>query len=240
MRNTTFGGLRPLPAAVLAALLGCGGDLVLPDPSGANLNISVVSGDKQTGPVGEALPLPLMVKVFDEGNRPASKRLVAFVSTTAGAGALVPDTTETNDRGEAIANWFLGTVPGEQVVEARLVTDLVDPPATRFLASAVAASPDTLRAMSPVGRPGRRGDTLEDPLVVVAVDRFGNPVPNLAVDWAVTVGEGQLSAEQTLTGVDGTASVSWTLGGRIGVQKATATAAVPNGSPVTFSATVLF
>lgn len=241
MRNTTFRGFLPLPAAVLlAVLLGCGGDLVLPDPLGADLDMSIVEGDQQRGPVGEQLALPLVVKVFAPGNRPASGRRVAFVSITAGAGVLVPDTTETNERGEAVANWVLGSVPGEQVVEARLVTDLEQPPITQFFASAHAGSPDTLRGLLPLGRPGRRGDTLEEPLVVVALDRFGNLVPNLAVDWAVTVGEGDLSAQQTLTGADGTASVFWTLGGRIGVQKVTATAAVPNGSPVTFSATVLF
>lgn len=240
MLKTTSGGFRPLMAAVLAASFGCGGDLSLPDESGAGLEIVIVHGDDQRGQVGAVLPEPLVVKVVAEGDRPAPGRLVAFVRSTEGAGSLDPDTTETNDRGEAVAQWVLGTVPGDHSVEARLVTDLDAPPATLFRASATPADPDTLRAISALGQPGRRGDTLEDPLTVVVVDRFGNPVSGIRVRWEVTVGEGQVSAGETDTGADGTASVLWTLGGRIGVQKVTATVEGTSGSPVTFSATVLF
>jgi hypothetical protein len=240
MLNTTFGGLRPLAAATLVASLGCGSDLALPDPSGATYDLRILDGDGQTGPVGEALDRPLVVKVVADGGQPVSGRKVAFVLGSGAAGRLDPDTSETNDEGEAVAQWVLGTVPGEQAVEARLVTDLESPPATLFRASAIAAAPDTLRALGAVARPGRRGETLEEPLVVIAVDRFGNPVPGIRVEWEVTVGEGQVSAEETDTGADGTASVLWTLGGRIGVQRATASIDGVTGSPVSFSATVLF
>lgn len=239
MLNTTLGGFRPLLAAVLAASLGCGGDLALPDPSGASLDLSVVGGDGQTGTVGQALPEPLVVKVITEGGQPVSGRRVAFVRTTTG-GSLDPDTAESDSKGQAVARWVLGTVPGAQTVEARLVTDLETPPAARFQASAVPAAPDTLRAMSALSQPGRRGETLSEPLVVITVDRFGNPVSGVAVKWRVTVGEGKVSDNETVTATDGTASVIWSLGGRIGVQKVTATVEGINGSPVTFSATVLF
>lgn len=240
MLKPTFGGVRPLVAAALAASMGCGSDLALPDPSGATLDISIVDGNGQRGPVGEALPEPLVVKVIAGGGEPVSGRRVAFVAVSEGAGTLEPDTTETDENGEAEAQWFLGTVPGDHEVQARVVSDLAEPPRTQFQASAVAAEPDTLRALSVLNQPGRRGDTLDDPLVVVAVDRFGNAVPGIAVQWDVTSGEGQVSADQTITGTDGSASVIWTLGGRIGVQKVTATVGGATGSPVTFQAVVLF
>ena len=61
------------------------------------------------------------------------------------------------------------------------------------------------------------------------------------VDWRLSDGNsGSLSAEQTETGPDGTASVTWTLGGRIGVQRAEARIEQVNGSPVTFTAVALF
>jgi hypothetical protein len=47
-----------------------------------------------------------------------------------------------------------------------------------------------------------------------------------------------VSAQTTPTGPDGTASVTWTLGNRIGVQRATAT--VEPAQPVLFAATVFF
>jgi hypothetical protein len=239
MPKTKLRGLRPLLAVAAAATLGCGGDLALPDPSGAGLDISTVGGNGQTGPVGEILPDPIVVKVVTEAGQPVSGRRVAFVSSEE-AGSLDPDTTETNERGEAVAHWLLGRVPGDQHAEARLVTELEQPPATQLQASAIPAAPDTLRALSPLNQPGRRGDTLRDPLVVLAVDRFGNPVEGVSVAWEVTVGEGELSAATTSTAADGTASVVWKLGGRIGLQRVTATVEGATGSPVTFSATVLF
>jgi hypothetical protein len=236
----TLGGLRPLLAASLAATLACGEDLALPDPSGAALELSVTSGNGQTGTVGQPLANPLVIKVAAESGQPVSGRRVAFIVAGEGSGSFDPDTAETNDRGEAVALWTLGTVPGAQSGEARLVTDLETPPHAEFQGTAVAGAPDTIRAMSPTSQSGRRGEPAESPLVILAVDRFGNPVPGVTIQWAVTVGEGEVSQPQTPTGSDGTASVTWELGGRIGVQRVTASLEGASGSPVTFSATVLF
>lgn len=240
MPNATRGGARPLLAAMTAASFACGGDLALPDPSGATLDLSIEGGNGQTGTVGQALPDPLVVRVLADGGQPVAGRKVAFVVQSAGAGTLDPDTTETDNQGRALATWVLGTVPGEQTVEARLVAELDQPPTAQFQASAVAGGPDTLRALSPLNQPGRRGDTLDDPLTVIVVDRFGNPVQGVTVEWEVTVGEGEVSEDETISGADGISFVYWELGGRIGVQKVTATVEGVNGSPVTFSATVLF
>lgn len=240
MMTTLYRRLRPMPAALLAAAMACGGDLTLPDSSGAGLDLSKVGGDGQTGPVGEALPEPLVVRLASEDGRPVAGREVAFLLPEGETGRLDPDTAVTNASGEALARWVLGPEPGEHEVEARLVAEATEAPAARFQASAVAADPDTLRALSPLFQPGRRGQTLANPLVVFVADRFGNPVSGVEVEWHVTAGGGTLSAEQTATLSDGTASVSWTLGGGIGQQKATASVPGTTGSPVTFSATVLF
>jgi hypothetical protein len=109
-----------------------------------------------------------------------------------------------------------------------------------FEASAVAGEPDSVRAISPVSQPGRIGrPTPEDPTVLV-VDRFGNPVGGAEVNWDVTTGRGSVSSPQTVTGADGKATVTWTLGPSIGVQKLTARVEGAHGSPVMFTATVLF
>jgi hypothetical protein len=238
MVNGILDGPRLPLAALLAATLGCG-DLALPDISGANLELNILDGNGQTGPVGAPLPKPLVVKVVTETGHPVAGRQVAFL-TSVDAGSLDPDTTETNERGEAVATWVLGTEPGQYTVEARLVAELEEPPAKVFQASAVPAAPDTLRPASPTNQPGRRGETLEEPLAVVVVDRFGNPVGDVPVAWEVTAGEGEVSEEQTRTGPDGRTSVVWELGGRFGIQKVTASIPDVTGSPVTFTATVLF
>jgi hypothetical protein len=230
-----------LPAA-LAAVLSCGGDLTLPDSSGAGLQLSLVDGNTQTGTVGEPLPLPIVVRVETLNQQPIGGRRVAFVlSQESGAGKVDPDTVVTDSKGEASTRWVLGTAPGDYQGEARLVTtDSIEPPAVPFAASARAGAPDTIRAVSPLGQPGRRDHELDDPLVVAVVDRYGNPAPGATVLWSVTSGGGSLSTEETTTGSDGTASVAWTLGSGIGIQKAAATLEGVTGSPVTFTAAVLF
>jgi hypothetical protein len=129
---------------------------------------------------------------------------------------------------------------GQHRVEARLVADAAAPPPVSFSAEATAGPPDTLAEASALFRAGRRGAELPEPLVVRVADRFGNPVAGAAVTWTVAGGDGELSTDQSRTAPDGTAAVTWTLGQRIGVQRVLASIGGVNGSPVTFSATVLF
>ncbi|HYC33185.1 MAG TPA: Ig-like domain-containing protein [Gemmatimonadales bacterium] len=239
MKTTPLRYLRPLAAALTAVAIACGGDLTLPDPSGSEMDLSKVRGDGQEGPVGEALPEPLVVRV-ETGGLPVAGRQIAFVVPEGESGHADPDTATTNSDGEALTTWVLGPTTGAHELEARLVTEVPGGPSLLFQASAVAAGPDTLRPLSPLFQPGRRGQTLDDPLVVAVVDRFGNPVADYPVAWRVTAGQGALSAEETPTDGTGIATVIWTLGGGIGVQKVTATVPGATGSPVTFSATVLF
>jgi hypothetical protein len=204
--------------------------------------VAVVEGDDQVGTVGEALPAPVVVEVKTDAGQPVANRQVAFVPIQgAAAGAFDPDTAITDAQGRALTQWRLGTAAGVYTAEARLVAggDSVLPPAS-LQATAGASAPDTLRAVGPSVQAGRRGEPLDEPLVVIAVDRFGNPVAGAEVGWDVSQGNGGVSAETTPTAMDGTASVVWTLGNRVGVQRATASMDGTKGSPVTFVATVLF
>jgi len=229
---------------ILSGALGCGGDLLLPDPPGGGENVvlSKVDGDNQEGVVGEQLQRPLIVKVLTARELPATGREVEFVFTSA-AGEVTPAQAFTNSEGQAIANWRLGTEPGPQTVAARLVVaDTTEPQAEEFTAQAKPAAPDTLSAKSPTSQPGRRNHKVNSQPVVQVVDRFGNPVPQVTVAWQVTVGQGEVSEAITLTKDDGTTTVEWTLGNRSGLQRLTATVGPGpvTGSPLTFTATVLF
>lgn len=228
-------------ALALAAMLGCGGDLALPSSSGEGVDLTIVGGNGQTGTVGQELPAPLVVSVAAGGTPIAGHEVAFVVSGEPAAGRLDPDTAVTGSDGRAVARWVLGSEPGPHVVEARLiVSEPAPPPTALFEASAVAGEPDTVRALSAVSQPGRIGQpTPEDPVVLI-VDRFGNPVGGAGVDWGVTAGGGSVSSPRTATGADGKATVTWTLGLGIGVQKLTARVEGVYGSPVTFTATVLF
>ena len=230
-----------LAALSFAITLGCSGDLTLPTSSGAGIDLSILDGNGQIGTVGQELPRPLVVGV-ESGGAPVEGHQVAFVLTgDSTAGRLDPDTAVTGSDGRAVAHWVLGPEPGSHAVEARLVvSEPAPPPMAVFEASAVAGEPDTMRATSPVSQPGRIGQpTPEDPTVLV-LDRFGNPVGGAEVQWEVTDGGGSVSSPQTTTGTDGKAAVTWTLGLSIGVQRLTARVDGAHGSPVVFTATVLF
>jgi len=237
-RPVLFG--RSLSAALLIAAIACGGDLVLPGGPAESLALAIVMGNSQTGAVGERLPEPLIVRLETDGGLPVAGRAVAFVPAVGdGDTQLEPDTAVTNSRGEALTRWTLGTQPGEYAVEARAIITEGAAPVATFAASAVAGDPDTLRAVSPLSQPGRREETLPDPLVVIVVDRFGNPVSGVEVRWDVE-GKGEVSEDKSLTGPDGTAAVFWTLGDKPGVQQVAAKVSDLTGSPVIFTAVVLF
>lgn len=233
--------LWPIEATVLLAVVACGADLTLPGSPAPGFAVAVVQGDDQTGTVGEPLPAPVVIQVKTDDGQPLADRTVAFVASPVAGGRFDPDTVVTDADGKALTSWFLGTAAGVYTAEARLVAggDAV-PPAAPLQATAGAAAPDTLRATGPSVQGGRRGEPLDEPLAVIAVDRFGNPVGGAEVTWDASSGNGHLSERTTPTAADGTATVIWTLGNRVGVQQATATLAGAQGSPVTFAATVLF
>ena len=139
-------GTRTRLAAVLAIaglLAGCGGgDLTLPG-AGSAAAIRVVTGDDQTGAVGEALPAPVVVEVTDSDGDPVSGVTVEFVLTSAGDGGdVTPETAQTNAGGRAEAHVLLGDKVGLQTGEARVPREGGTPPTTTF--SAVALSDDNL------------------------------------------------------------------------------------------------
>lgn len=81
---------------------------------------------------------------------------------------------------------------------------------------------------------GTVGAALSAPLVVNVKATTGAAMAGQAVTWAVTSGGGTVSQGSVTSGSDGNASVTWTLGGSVGAQTVTATAAAFS---VTFTAT---
>jgi hypothetical protein len=202
----------------VAGAAGCSsGELLLPEPPGGgeNVALSKFHGDSQLGTVGELLPEPLIVSVRTARDLPAKEREVEFV-TIAGDVEIARNIAITDSKGNATIRCMLGTIPGDYVIRASL-TDLEgEAKVQEFLAQARPGAPDTLSATSPVSQ------------------------PEAVVAWQVTAGQGEVSEALTRTAPDGSATVGWTLGNRIGVHKLTAAVEQPTVAPVTFTVTVLF
>ena len=227
---------------LVAGAAGCSsGELLLPEPpdGGENVALSKFDGDNQVGMVGEQLPEPLIVSVRTARDLPAKERGVEFV-TTAGDVEIARTTAVTDSEGNASIHCMLGTVPGDYVIRASLIDVEGAAQVQEFLATAQPGPPDTLSATSPVTQPGRRGTLVASPPTVRVVDRFGNAVPEALVAWQVTAGQGEVNEALTRTSQDGSATVAWTLGNRIGVHKLTAAVEQATVPPVTFTVTVLF
>jgi len=85
------------------------------------------------------------------------------------------------------------------------------------------------------GQTGAPSEALPEDLGVV-ITRASEPQEGIEVAWA-TNGGGSLNPSTSVTGADGIATTTWTLGPTAGAQSATATVADAEGSPVTFTAT---
>ncbi|GMV04435.1 MAG: hypothetical protein AMXMBFR53_07150 [Gemmatimonadota bacterium] len=92
----------------------------------------------------------------------------------------------------------------------------------------------SLALVSGDGQSGAVGAALGAPLVVNVKSTTGTAMSGQAVTWSVVAGGGTVSQSSRPSGTDGNASVTWTLGGTVGAQSVTATAA---SFTVTFTAT---
>ena len=236
-RSTTEPQRLRLALLVLASQLGpvaCGGDDLLLPSSGQPSRIEVVSGNGQTGTVGQPLGLPLVVLVTDPANRPVADVEVAFIAP-ADAELTPNDTVLTGSDGKATVSYTLATVSGEQTIEARAKP--VVPSSSLTTTFSQTAEPEVATELVMAGGDGQAGELqtpLEDSLAVKAVDRFGNGVAGIEVTWQAA--DGGVSPATVVTGADGRAATERTLGGRPGSYRTEAAAADLEGSPVAFTA----
>lgn len=85
-------------------------------------------------------------------------------------------------------------------------------------------TPSNLTLVSGGGQTGGVGAPLPQP-IVVRVTGGSTPVAGVRVTFAVTTGGGSVVPNSVLTDANGSATATWTLGGTLGAQSVTATAA---------------
>jgi PKD repeat protein len=213
----------------------CGGDNLTLPSEGEPAHITVLHGDGQSARVGNPLPEPLVVKVTDTQDRPVANATVqfAFDDATAG-GSAAPGSALTDGNGEASSTMTVGTRVGQMSGHATVpVPEGTVPVTAAFTAMATSADANGIAAVSGEGQNGAVNTTLPQPLVVQVSDNFGNPIPNVTVNWSVT-GGGSVNPSSPQTDVNGRVSAERTLGSAAGEQTTLATATGLAGSPVTF------
>ncbi|MFA6245200.1 MAG: Ig-like domain-containing protein [Candidatus Hydrogenedentales bacterium] len=100
--------------------------------------------------------------------------------------------------------------------------------------------PSTLSKNAGDNQTALAGEAVATPPSVTAHDAFGNPIPNLAITFAVTSGGGSVTGANATTNASGIATVgSWTLGGSPAENTLTASGPGLTGSPQQFTATAL-
>jgi plastocyanin len=223
-----------LSLATTILVIGCGGGgSECCDPFDQS-TISKTAGDAQAGVVGQQLPTPLQVTVTT-GGTPSAGITINWSTTAAGA-TLDPTSAVTDAAGVATTSWTLGTSSGPQTATAALTGGSGTP--VTFTATAQPAEAATLAKAPGLDGDNQTGEintVLPIPLAAKVTDVFGNPVPEVAVNWAAT--GAAVSAATTLTAGGGIAEVGVTLGPAAGGVTITAAVDGLDGSPLTFAAT---
>ncbi len=243
IRRMTPIRLLSLCAAVLVlSAAECPVDDVTPVGPGPNptnptpTTLTRVSGDNQSGIVGQPLAAPLVVRVDDQSGNAMSGVSVTF-GVAQGGGTVSPTSATTDASGLAQATWTLGT-NAAQTQQARATVGST--------LSALFAATVTHGAAGAVGISAGDGQQVLQGLAVpvaptvLVSDQYGNPVQGASVTFAVTGGGGSVTGATTTTNASGVATVgSWTLGAGANTLTATVAASGVTGNPVTFTATGL-
>ena len=84
---------------------------------GTAASLVLISGSGQTGPPGEELPEPLVVRLVDQSGNGIPSQAVTWVVAT-GGGSVDPGTSLTDGDGLASARWTLGSATGANTLTA--------------------------------------------------------------------------------------------------------------------------
>ena len=146
-----------------------------------------------------------------------------------GGGSVSPEEVVTDREGRATpSEWVLGETAGTNV----LVADLGELGEERFEVDGQPGPPAQLEQTSSPDKRGQVGHAVDDPPAVQATDEFGNPVPDVTVEFEPADGHGSIQGSPADTDGDGVARTSaWQLGTTAGEQSLEASVEEPADAP---------
>ncbi len=187
----------------------------------------IVSGNNQSGKVGEALPAKLVAKIVDAGGNPLANQQVTWIVSNPNALQLVNAVSTSGSDGLVSTGVLLGVIPGQYTVTVR--NGQLDAVFTVTVESVIS----TLRKVAGDGQPVVPLNTaFPQPLVVEVLDVLNRPAQGITVNWTVT-GSATVSEAVSVTDANGRAQVTVTAGASPG--QITVTAEAANLAPVSFS-----
>src|SRR2546422_8603974 len=196
-------------------------------------SIQANGGGGQSDTVLATLATPMSVIVRDYKNVPVAGVSVNWSVT--GGGSVGQAATTTGAGGIGSVSRTLGATAGSQSTVAT-VSGLVGSPIT-LGATATAGNATQMALNGGNGQTGTINRALAQPHSVIVHDGHGNVKLGGTVTWAVGDGGGTVSPTSPVTGSDGVASVTRTLGPSAGKNADTAKVNGLTGSPVVFTAT---
>jgi adhesin/invasin len=162
-----------------------------------------VSGNAQADTIGAFLADSLVVRFTTAAGQPIQGATVQWSHTGPG-GSVLPRTSITRADGTVRAQWKLASQPGTQAAVAAVAGQAGS---AAFTALARPVAPHSLAVtITPL-------DALINTVRTVRVqakDRYGNPTPNVTVQWAVVCG-GPMSPASSQTDANGYATTQWTV-----------------------------
>ncbi len=205
--------------------------------AGSPTTVTKVAGDAQIIASGSALLTLPAVKVADQFGNGISGVPVTF-SVTQGGGSVTGAIQTTGADGTARASgWVLGNATGSNTLTATATgTGLTGNPAV-FSATGITGPAAILAKLSGDNQTSVPSADLAQSLAVKLSDRFGNPIADRSVIFAVSSGGGTITGATPFTTAQGIATLGgWSLGPTVGTQTVTASVGTLN---VVFTATAL-
>jgi uncharacterized protein (TIGR03437 family) len=184
--------------------------------------ITILSGDQQTGPPGQALPLPLRAQVSDLGGNVLQGVSVSFQPVVANTVTFtnVQSTSDAQGRVSAVAT-PTATAAGGPV---KVSVSTLDGKASATFTINVKFNVGPLTKSAGDQQSAKVGTAFANPLIVTVNDTNGSPLPNTAVTFAVTSGSAKLGTPNpATTNAQGQASITVTAGNTPGPVVVTAT-----------------
>jgi Bacterial Ig-like domain (group 1) len=180
------------------------------DPVARNTRVAL-AGEAPNGRAGATLDQPVAVLVTDSTG--AALAGVPVIWDPLDGGRLEPLADRTDSAGEARTRWTLGARAGAQRAQVRVGNPRTMPPFV-ITASAAAGDPQAVTLLAGDGQTGHVGAALPHDIVLGVNDRYGNPVPHVAVQARPR--DGTVADTMLETDAAGRVTIRWTLGRRAG------------------------